>query len=232
MAAVKLKLTEKKNETADVVTFLFEPSQPDFSWKAGQYLRYHLENPQSDDRGQNRYFTIASAPYQKMVQITTRINQERSSTFKTQLTNLSPGEEVEAVGPLGSFTLDDPQQSYVFIAGGIGITPFHSIILDLNHQNLPINITLLYANRTEEVVFKEELEKISSTHPEFKTNYFIGETKIDGPAIKHLVPNLQLPFFYISGPEPMMESFVGILTEMGVPEEHIKHDYFPGYTNL
>jgi ferredoxin-NADP reductase len=226
---MKLKLISVRDEFTEIKSFIFKSEFP-ITWKAGQYIRYHIDNPNSDDRGQNRFFTIASAPFEQYIQITTRISQ-KSSTFKSDLTNLEIGQSIEGTEPNGKFILDG-ERSYVFIAGGIGITPFRSMIVDLNHRNLPININLLYANKTSEIVFQKELDEIATSHPEFKINYFVGENKISGYTLKTLISRLNQPFFYISGPEEMMKSFVEKLIDLGLPQEQIRHDFFPGYNSF
>lgn len=228
---MKLTLIDKKPEAQDAITFKFKPQEP-LNFKPGQYLRYIFNHPNPDDRGLNRFFSISAAPYEGVDQITTRFAPEKGSSFKTALKNLEPGAEIEATGPLGQFTLDDPTKKYVFIAGGIGITPFRSMILQLDHDSKPINIKLLYANRTPDAVFKDEFEAVKSRHPEFQIKYFIGDQKIDEAAIKAEVPNLQEPIFYVSGPEPMVEAFEKMLMDMGIPDENIKRDFFPGYTQI
>lgn len=227
---MKVTLLSAKQETSDVYSFFLQPDQP-VTWKAGQYMRYHLNSPQADARGENRFFTIASAPHEKIFQITTRLSHPGSS-FKHQLSQLKNGSTFEAFGPNGKFVIEDPHQNHVFIAGGIGITPFHSIIKDLAFRKQPINITLLYANRSEEIVFQKELEKLSGTHSEFTIQYFVGNNKISQSTIQPLISHFSHPTFYISGPEAMMKSFVEILQKIGVSEENIKHDFFPGYIDI
>lgn len=226
---MKLKLISVKDELTNIKSFIFRSEFPT-TWKAGQYIRYHIDNPNSDDRGQNRFFTIASAPFEQYIQITTRISP-KSSTFKSDLTNLEIGQNIEGTAPNGKFILDG-ERNYVFIAGGIGITPFRSMIVDLNHRNLPININLLYANKTSEIVFEKELDEITTSHPEFKINYFIGENKITSSTLQTLILSTNQPFFYISGPEEMMKSFVEKLKDLGLPQEQIRHDFFPGYNSF
>src|SRR3989344_3471118 len=133
-----LTFFEKKQETKDVMSFKFKTDEP-LSWQPGQYLFYTLPNDGPDNRGVTRYFTISSAPFEKIVIITTRISLPAgrqvmpSSTFKKSLLNLKIGEKIEASGPDGDFTVENHKKNYIFIAGGIGITPFRSILLDLNH---------------------------------------------------------------------------------------------------
>ncbi|HLC87991.1 MAG TPA: FAD-dependent oxidoreductase, partial [Patescibacteria group bacterium] len=200
------------------------------------------------ERSDNRFFSIASAPFENIIRLTTKFAQNESSTFKKNLFRLKVGQSIEAFGPSGSFTLEDVNKQYVFIAGGIGITPFHSIISDLNHRNQPVNIILLYAHRTGEPLFSQELNEIAQNHPEFKIYYLISDEpvneeqltpnikilpgKMNKPMIQSLIFNLQSPIYYISGPEPMMMAFEDMLRKMGIPKENIKRDYFPGYENF
>jgi glycine betaine catabolism B len=228
---MKLTLTNKKPITPDVTLFIFTPEEP-INWKAGQFLRYQLPDPSPDERGESRFFTISSAPYEKNIFLATKFAPNEGSTFKKDLHNLPIGATIDSFGPSGSFTLNYPEEEYVFIAGGIGITPFRSIVMDLNHSGKPVNINLLYANRNMDIPFKEEFEEVKKAHPEFKIQYFIGDNKIDEQSIRKNVADLTKPIFYLSGPEPMVQSFEELLAKMGAPEDHIKRDYFPGYQNF
>src|SRR5581483_5763976 len=225
---MKLKFRERKDEAGDVKSFLFEPVEP-LSWKAGQFLVYFLPHEEPDIRGKQRFFTISSAPLENHVMLSTRIFDENRSSFKKTLMNLNSGDEVEIKGQDGDFTLENPNKKFVFIAGGIGITPFRSIILELNHENKPLNITLLYANSSEDFAFKNEFEEIASKNPNFKIHYIVSPKHIDEEVVRTSVENINEPIFYVSGPEPMVESLDGMLKKMGIPEDHIKTDYFPGY---
>ncbi len=225
---MKLKLIEKKLETPNVTTFIFEPQEP-ITWKPGQYLHYVLHHLPTDDRGSDRWFTNAAAPFQKEIHVTTRHATEKSSTFKQKLFALKEGKNIEITGVMGDFTLEDPKKNYVFIAGGIGITPFRSIIKQLDHDKKPINVTLLYSNHDQNIVFKEELETIASRNPHFAIHYIFSPEHINEKKIKELIPDIMKPIFYVSGPEPMVDSLIKILKQMGILEDHIKGDWFPGY---
>jgi ferredoxin-NADP reductase len=139
---MKLILVSKRPETTDVTSFLFRSDAP-LKWQAGQFLHYSLPHPDTDDRGIARYFTIASVPFEGHVMLTTRFASERSSSFKRALRQLPVGAGVEVSEPDGDFVIGDPADQHVFIAGGIGITPFRAILLDSDHRGLPINATLL-----------------------------------------------------------------------------------------
>lgn len=226
---MNLTLKEKINEGSEVYSFIFEPEEP-VKWQAGQFMRYKLPHQNPDDRGENRFFSISSAPFEANIRLTTRMAGEKGSSFKKALLALAPGSQVEATGPGGDFILDSPNQQYVFLAGGIGITPFRSILLQLNHDHLPINIILLYANRTEEAIFKAELEALKTTNPNFEIEYVIEPQRIDESIVKARVPGWQQRIYFVSGPEPMVEAMDKLLSEMGISEENIRNDFFPNYT--
>lgn len=245
--SMQLQLIEKKQITPDTITFLFRPDMP-LSWIPGQFLRYRIPLASPDERGENRFFSIASAPYEGHVNLTTKFMPEKGSAFKSQLQKLEIGQSIEGFGPSGKFIIDDPRRQYVFIAGGIGITPFRAILMDLDHNGSPLNVNLLYANRTKDALFKDEFEALAKKHKEFKINYIVSDEpvndemisdnvrilpgKIDQTIIQNLVPDFQLAMFYISGPEPMVLSFEQMISAMGVPMENIKRDYFPGYEHF
>ena len=225
---MKLKLIEKRQETPDVTSFIFTPSEP-LVWKAGQFLHHVLHHEPTDERGSDRWFTNSAAPFENHVRITTRQTTDKGSSFKKKLFSLVVGKSIEISLVDGDFTLDDPSQEHVFIAGGIGITPFRSILTQLNHEKKQINVTLLYSNRDQNIVYKDELEAIAATNPNFKIHYIFSPEHIDENKIRELIPDLQKPIFYVSGPEPMVDALGETLKKMGITDGHLKQDWFPGY---
>jgi ferredoxin-NADP reductase len=226
-AAMVLTLVDKKQETTDTVSFQFNCNELK-TWKAGQYLHYTLEHDNADSRAKERYFTISSAPFEDRIMLTTRFAR-KSSTFKKALKELAVGGIIEAAGLEGDFVVEDGNNQQVFIAGGIGVTPYRSILLDLDHRKLPINVLLLYANRDDNFVFQKELDALAMKHPHFKIRYFVEPRRIDEPVILEAVCDVKKPIFYVSGPEPMVGAFKKMFTGMGVPKGRLKTDYFPGY---
>ncbi len=224
---MELRLQNTREETADTISFLFEPPAS-LNWQAGQYLKYTLPHPNPDDRGQERYFSIASAPHEQTVIITTRFATQGSS-FKRALRSLKPGDAITADALGGDFVLTDLLHNHIFVAGGIGITPFRAMLLDLDHRDEPINVTLLYANRTDEFPYKAELERLREKHASFNIHYFVRPRRIDESVMRDFCDKLKNPFIYVSGPEPMVEAFDSMLAQMGIPESNIKNDFFPGY---
>lgn len=225
---MKLRLTSRKIESAGVESLIFKPDEP-LVWKAGQFLHYVLNHADTDDRGSDRWFTIASAPYERHVMITTRFAAKQSSTFKKTLKGLKRGDTIEVSDLDGDFIVSDSKKQYVFIAGGIGITPFHAILKQAAHDGKPLRATLIYANRKEVAAYKKELEAMARRNPNFKIIYLFHPQRIDKHTLKELVPDLKKPLLYVSGPEPMVESVGKLLQQMGIPRNRIKQDWFPGY---
>ncbi len=228
---MRLTLTSRKLEVPGVETFAFTPSEP-FAWKAGQFLHYVLHHEPTYERGSDRWFTIAAAPSEGVVKITTRFTAEKGSSFKKALAGLKVGDAMEVSDLDGDFTIEDPTgsaQEYVFIAGGIGITPFRAILKEFDHNKMQAAVTLLYANRDQDIVFKDEFESFARNSPKLKIHYVIAPERIDVAKIGEFVRDPQKPLFYISGPEPMVESLGNALKEAGVPADHLKQDWFPGY---
>ena len=224
---MKLTLIEKNEISTQIFSFVFK-ADIKLKWKAGQYLIYSLEHKNKDLRGKMRFFTISSSPFENYPAITTKI-VKASSSFKKALNNLKIGDEILAKGPDGDFVINSKSKKFIFIAGGIGITPFISIIRQLNFKKNIINVTLLYSGKTDDLPFKNELEKISKNHKEFRIKYFIDK-RVDKKALQKFI-NIQNTF-YVSGPGPMVEAMQKLLIELGINKENIKEDYFSGYKNI
>lgn len=223
---MKLTLAHTVQEAPDVKSFIWQAPEP-VEFKAGQYGVYKLPQNHPDDRGVERFFTISAAPHEGHLRTTTRF-ADKGSTFKQTLHGFKLGDEIELDRVGGNFVIEDPTQDYVFIAGGIGITPFRSILLDLDHRRQPINVTILYSNRDHNIVFKNELDALAAKYPSLKIQYFIDPEKIDKATILSVTQHIR-PIFMISGPEPMVRAYHEMLLGMGAPPDHIKRDMFPGY---
>ncbi len=222
---MKLTLIKRKKEVGNIYTFFFKPGKK-INWTAGQYLIYSLDHKNADLRGKQRFFTISSSPSEKLPTITTRI-YKNSSSFKKALFNLNPGETINAKGPDGDFTLNSKTNHYVFIASGIGITPFASIIKELNYKQKKINITLLYANKSsKQALFLKELEEIAKINKDFKIKNLFKQKLTPNLLKQYIHPEY---IYYISGPDSMVEKTLGILKKLNVNEDKIRLDYFSGY---
>ncbi|HET8883972.1 MAG TPA: FAD-dependent oxidoreductase [Candidatus Saccharimonadales bacterium] len=207
---------------------MFEPSNPT-TWQAGQFIHITLKHDDMDDRGDERWFTISSAPSENRLVITTRIYAEKKSSFKTALLALKPGDTAQADAPEGDFVIGDSTRNHLFIAGGIGITPFRSILTEADALDEQLNVTLLYANRTNEIAYKNELDILQQSNPHLHIDYIVQPKKLDAQLLQQQISQMDDPLVYVSGPEPMVESLTAELATMGVTKDNIKGDYFPGY---
>lgn len=224
----KFKLIEIIDDTSDIKSFIFEPLDNDFKWQAGQYLDWQVPHQNADDRGERRWFTIASAPSEGKVMLSCRFS-ENGSTLKSHLLELQIGDELEAKGPSGSFTAESNSDQLVLIAGGIGITPFRSILKERAAKNTLDNIVLIYGNKSEDnVAFKSEIDELAGQHNGLALHYIYGEY-INAQLINKLLGNLDNKKYMISGLEKMVAAIKQSLIDEGVSEDNIKIDDFGGY---
>lgn len=234
---MKATLSDKQEVAEGTLMVTLKPSEP-VEFKPGQYMDIILENPPyNDERGPKRHFSIVNSPNQKDVLIfTTRL---RDSAFKKSLQQLPLGTEVDIPHIGGSFTLpEDTSKSYVFIAGGIGITPFMSMIRYINEQGLNHQITLIYSNRNQgSSAFLDELQSIHKKNPNIKLILTMtddpswqGEKRrIDNDFIKTYFPQPNSYVYMMAGPPPMMEAVDQELQKAGVELKNIIRENFTGY---
>jgi len=220
---MKLSLLTKRHETLDIWSFIFEMPE-NFKWQAGQFMFYNLPHKNVDKEGDTRYLTISAAPYEKNISITTRV---RKSSFKQALSKMEIGDAIEASGPDGKFVLSPDRQNYIFLAGGIGITPFRSMLLELNHENRMENIKLVYANRSSDIFLKEELDGLAQKFPNFKVEYIVDPQHVDEDFLKNIIA--ANTYYYVSGPEPYAKGLTKILLRLEIDKKYIVKDYFPRY---
>lgn len=222
-----VKLDHIVTEASDIKTFFFE--KPDsFRYTAGQFIELYLPHKNADERGQKHWFTLSSSPTQPLLSITTRSAGFKCSSFKQVLFGLEPGDTVDMSEPMGDFVLPkDATIPLVFVAGGIGITPFHSIVSWLSDKGEQRTVQLLYAaHDEEELVFLELFQKYS-----LQLQTIVGE-QLTAESISTKVGGIDGKLVFISGPEPMTEALVDQLKTLKFPSESLVTDYFPGYTEL
>ncbi len=230
-----------RHEVADgTMAFRFErPSN--WTFKAGQYIDMTLLNPpETDSEGNIRSFSIASGPDEETLMVATRM---RDTAFKRVLKTMPLGTTVKIEGPLGSFSLhSNTSRPAVFLAGGIGITPFHSMIVNAAHRGLVQQIVLLYSNRRpEDSAFLEQLQQLGSKNKNYQIigvmtemqkskQAWSGETGfIDKAMLVRFVPDLAAPIYYIAGPPAMVAAMKETLVKAGVNEDDIRSEDFAGY---
>jgi ferredoxin-NADP reductase len=231
----------KREEIAEG-TMAFHFAKPaDFQFRAGQSMDLTLLNPpETDAEGNSRAFSIASAPFDSDLMIATRM---RDTAFKRVLRKASPGLQVKIDSPAGSFVLHrKSEKPAVFLAGGIGITPFLSIIRQVGHDQSPHQIYLFYSNRRpEDAGFLDLLSEATQRNPNFHLiatmtemdkshREWEGETGVINKEMltKHL-PSLQGPIYYLAGPPAMVAAMRRMLIEAGVDEDDIRTEEFSGY---
>lgn len=220
-----LTLTNKEHLVDNIWAFRFKLSEP-LIWTAGQYVRVELPHDNPDAEGTKRWFTNSAAPYEGIMQITTRVTE---STFKQALSKLGEGGQLQLIEPPeGDFVWQDSALPIIFVAGGIGVTPFYSILKQRAHDHLPLAATLIYGGRTADLPFKDELTQWAATDPNFKVQYIIG-APLSAEKLAESVPNLNQSLVYLSGPEPMVDALGAALKANGLPDAQFKRDAFPHY---
>ena len=216
----RVKLIRSYDEVSNIRTFVFETGGQ--TWQAGQYQTWELPQVEGDEDARKRFFTIAAPPSEGEFHISTRVSD---SAFKQALNALQPGETIEAHDIEGDFTWDN-DESVVLVAGGIGVTPYRSILLERAATGKTLDAHLLYFGRDENFAFREEFDELVKTHPELKIDYIVGES-ISADSILAHAPEASEKTTYLSGPEPMVDAVGDELKARGVT---LKQDWFPGYT--
>jgi len=235
------KLVERIEVAEGTMAFAFE-RPADFSFTAGQFLTVTLPNPPYNDaKGNRRTFSIASAPQEvERLQITTRMT---GSALKRSLAEATLGTPVELFGPAGSFTLHKgSSMPAVFIAGGIGITPFRSMIHDVFARRLPYQITLIYSNRNPEgAAFHDEFLRIAEAHTKFKyvpTMTHADQSRqpwnglrryVNADFLREHIGDIMTPMFYIAGPPGMVAGIAKAVIEAGTDSARVRSEKFDGY---
>ncbi len=234
----KIKLIDKQEIAKNTMAFHFE-KPADFEFIAGQFGDFTLINPpETDDEGNMRGFSIASAPYEADLVVATRM---RDTAFKRVIKDLPLDSELEMDAPYGDYKLHKQEATpAVFLIGGIGITPVRSIIAEATHNKLPHQITLLYSNKTPaDAAFTDDLQKFAAENQNFKfvpVYTDVSETEwtgergyINAEMLKKYVPDLAKPIFYLSGPAAMVKAMRQLLIESHANEDNIRTEEFSGY---
>jgi len=223
-------------------TMAFRFAKPaGFTHLAGQSISLTLlDPPETDAQGRSRTFTLASAPHEPELMVATRM---RDTAFKRVLKALPVGSVVRMAGPNGDLTLHvDPARPAVFLAGGIGITPFLAMARYAAHAKLPHRITLFYSNRRpEDAAFLGELHELGKASPNFRlvatmdtprdsAQPWSGETGyISHEMLRRYLPDLLAPIYYLAGPPAMTTAMHQMLKEIGVAEQDVRFEEFYGY---
>lgn len=233
------QLVKKTTLAPGIIDFIFSPQCP-LAFEAGQYMEWTLPHSNADSRGNRRYFSLASSPTESSIRLGVKF-YESGSSFKKTMLAMNAGTPIAAGQLGGDFTLPkDPSQKLALIAGGIGITPYRSMIKYLLDKNQPRTITLLYSEKTSSQLAYTDIFQTASQKLGVKVVYVLTNQKpslpnwaktgpITAQMIKAEVPDYPERLFYISGPSGMVNDMKKILKSMGVKSGQIKTDFFPGY---
>jgi ferredoxin-NADP reductase/Na+-translocating ferredoxin:NAD+ oxidoreductase RnfD subunit len=235
-----LRLKERTRITNDIFEYVFSPSRK-IAFAPGQYMEWTLGHDDSDSRGVRRYFTLASSPTERDLRLGIKFYKD-SSTYKKTMGAMDGDVEIVAAQIGGDFTLPkDPNVKCVFIAGGIGVTPFRSMIKFLLDTRQRRTITMFYSNKTfGDIAYKDVFDK-AEKELGVRTIYTVSDRRglppnwvgllgrLQPAWILRYVPDYQERVFYLSGPNEMVESFKSALRQLGIPPSNIKVDYFSGF---
>jgi ferredoxin-NADP reductase len=228
----------EKREVAKGTLFVRFAVEEYPDYRPGAYFWVELpDRGREDEKGLRRHISLATSPTERgVVGLATRL---RDSAFKRTLAELEVGDEVQVEEPKGSFLLpEDTSEEYVFVAGGIGITVFRSMLRFIADESLPYRVTLVYSNRDREsAAFLDELEEIERRVEGLKVILtmtdepgWTGETRhLDADVLDELVGGLEGKTFLVAGPPQMVEAVADSLQRAGVSEGRLLADKFSGY---
>lgn len=235
-----LTLKEKIKIAPDIYDFIFNLKK-NISYTPGQYLEWTLGFKNQDNRGNRRYFTLASSPSENNLRIGVKF-YPNSSSFKKKLLSITYKDKIFAGTLSGDFTMPKvANKKLVFIAGGIGITPFRSMIKYLLDENSKRDIIIFYSNKIEEDIVYKDIFDLALRKLGIKTIYNLTDTehvskswkgkvgRIDSQMIIKEAPDYKERVFYLSGPHAMVMGFEEVLKTMEISSKKIKKDFFPGY---
>lgn len=221
----------------NIYSFWFKPVKP-IEYIAGQYTQIHLAHDNADDRGDKRWFTLSSSPTDELVSITTKFAKSRPSSFKQTLRGLKPGTALQLADPMGDFVLPkDATIPLLFVAGGIGVTPMHSMVKFLHDRHESRKIHLVHsAQSPNELAWRTLFETSGVRYSPLvqdPAGDWKGETgTLTAERIAGWATEDKRQLIYVSGPELMIEQFVAELPELGIQKDRLVTDYFPGYSSV
>lgn len=235
-----VKLIHRQDVAEGTMAFRFE-KPAHFVFTPGQFVDMTLVGPpETDAEGNGRTFSLASAPHEDTLLVATRM---RNTAFKRVLRSMPIGATVQMEGPFGNLVLHaDPVRPVVFLAGGIGITPFRSMVLHAAAQKLQHRLFLFYSNRRpEDAPFLDELQALqrdnphytfvgTMTEPDKSSRPWKGETGFITPVmLSKVLVNVASPIFYVVGPPGMVTGLRKTLKDAGFNERDIRSEEFTGY---
>lgn len=235
-----VKLRAAHEVAAGTTAFRFD-KPAGFAFEPGQAVDLVLPAaPHADAEALRHTFSVVSAPFEDELVIATRM---RNSAYKRALAAMAPGERAIVEGPFGSLTLDgDRSRGAVFVAGGIGITPFISILRQAAHDRSAQRLALVYSNRRpEDAAFLAELQRLERDLPSFRllatmtdmsrsAVQWPGETRLlDAALVTSAAHDMSRPIYYLVGPPGMVEALSNALSHAGIADDDVRSEEFYGY---
>lgn len=218
------KFISKEKVKANIYRLRFSKPFID-KYQAGEFIQITLNLSKDDDRGNKRWFTLTSLTTDDYVEITTRYFNKKSSAFKQELFNLKEGDDLHISTPMGDFVLPKNRKlKLMFVAAGIGITPFTAMNKSIEHNKYNVESFLLWKLNTKD----EEFNVLSKNKEVLFNN---SKKKFNSEYIYKKYMELDYDRLYISGAESMVEQFRADLINLGIKENKIYSDYFPGYSS-
>lgn len=240
MSDYTVRLLHREAVAEGTMAFHLEKPQ-DFQFKAGQSIDLSLiDPPETDAEGNTRAFSLATAPHEPELMVATRM---RDSAYKRVLRDLPIGTELGLAGPFGSFTLHNKaERPAVFLVGGIGITPFRSMLRHAAHERLPHRLYMFYSNnRPEDAAFLDEMKELEEANPHYRLVATMTAMErsqrawegctgfIDAEMLKKVLKDLYGPIYYMAGPPAMVKAMREMLNQAGVDDDDIRSEEFAGY---
>ncbi len=234
----KLTLLRIEELATGCFNYVFQPNRP-IVFKAGQFLDWTMHVDKTDSRGNRRPFTIASAPTEDEVHLGVKFYRNPSA-FKQSLLDMQPGDVIYGSQLAGEFTLPrNRDEKLAFIAGGIGVTPFRSMVQDMIDNRDDRSVIMFYGSNTVQEIAYADVFNRAERELGMKTVYAVAVTNesfsnmhngfVDSALIKREMPDYKERTFYLSGPRAMVLSFEKVLRELGVSRRRVKVDFFPGF---
>jgi len=224
---MRLPIINRRFVAEDTLEITLGLGGTEFSFRPGQYVSLTLlDASPSDAKGNIREFSIASPPGEDMLSVAFR---DSDSAFKRHLKSIPLGAEVFVEGPFGAFTLPrKTDRPLVFAAGGIGVTPFRSMIRHIHKEDLPHTIVLFYANtKSERAAYREEFQEIAASRDGVHFIEHIGP--VTREALQRISKELVLPRYFIAGPPKMVAQLRQAMSEAGIEDDDVLFEEFTGY---
>ncbi len=236
---MQARVKDKQEVAKGTLLVTFDLLGEEVSFKPGQYFFVTLPDVgHQDDKGLRRHISVVTSPNERgVLGLCTRL---RDTAFKRSLAELPVGAEVDVEAPRGTFVLPaETDRPYVFIAGGIGITVFRSMLRYISEERLPHRVTLVYSNRDRDsAAFLDELRELERDNANFRLvltmtedRGWSGETRrIDGDVLRdHVGRDLASYTYLVAGPPTMTAAIVETLEQAGVARDQIRAERFTGY---